>query len=692
MKKTAKKRIFLIITIAAALLSAACVFAACKPKTDPVSEIPDASMAAFIYTVSGSSYTVTGVKDKNITQIVLPDKVTAVSAGAFEGCVNLTSVTLGSGVKSVGRAAFSNCGSLTSLTVSPENKKLHSAGNCVIETESKTLIAGCKASVIPDDGSVTSIGGYAFENCVGLTAVTIPSNIKTIGYSAFIDCALTSVIIPDGVERIEKLAFGYCAALETLSVADSVKSIGEEAFADTAWYSAQSDGIVYAGKVAYRYKGETAADTSVNLNADTAGIADGAFADCKGLISVSIPSGVKEIGKRAFLNCTSLASAEIPESVEKIGMSAFSGCGALAEITLPFVGGSVKTSADTGQYPLGYIFGTNNFEGGVLTEQSYYAESVKVLQTTAYFIPADLKKVTVTGGEILYGAFQNCKDIINVILKSGVTDVGAYSFNDCKKLTSVVIGGGVKSIGMDAFSGCSGLSDITVSDSVTNIGLEAFEGTKWLENQPVGVVYAGKVVYKYKGSMPSNTEISIEEGTVSISDYAFSKCAGLTSVTLPDSVKSIGKEAFSKCDNLETVNLGSGVSDIGVRAFNYCVKLQSIVIPSGVEKIGYAAFASCKELTSVTLPAGLTQIGDYAFQFCEKLTLVTIPESVVEIGSFAFSYCTALTSVTFENTQGWYAASTANAESGYILVLDDVETNAKRLRDTYSGYYWYRRV
>ena len=81
-----------------------------------------------------------------------------------------------------------------SITVEEGNSVYHSAGNCIIETASKTVVAGCKTSAIPNDGSVTSIGDYAFYGCSNLASVTIPDSVTSIGSSAFASCyELTSV-------------------------------------------------------------------------------------------------------------------------------------------------------------------------------------------------------------------------------------------------------------------------------------------------------------------------------------------------------------------------------------------------------------------------------------------------------------------------------------------------------------------
>lgn len=80
------------------------------------------------------------------------------------------------------------------------NPVYHSENNCLIETATKTLVACCQSSVIPDDGSVTAIGGGAFYGCSDWTILEIPDGITSIGYCAFCDCeSLTSLVIPDSV-------------------------------------------------------------------------------------------------------------------------------------------------------------------------------------------------------------------------------------------------------------------------------------------------------------------------------------------------------------------------------------------------------------------------------------------------------------------------------------------------------------
>ncbi len=167
------------------------------------------------YTVNpdGKTITVTGVKDKNITSIEIPDIVTNIGYHAFEGCSKLTSVTIPDSVTSIGEYAFQYCFSLTSVTI----------GN-----------------------GVTSIGDYAFYNCSSLTSVTIPDSVTSIGDSAFSACSkLTSVTIGNSVTSIGYRAFHYCSSLT------SIKYRGTE----QQWKNISKSSIGYYGTITYNYTG-----------------------------------------------------------------------------------------------------------------------------------------------------------------------------------------------------------------------------------------------------------------------------------------------------------------------------------------------------------------------------------------------------------------------------------------------------
>ncbi len=153
-----------------------------------------------------------------LASIVIPDSVTGIGDNAFGGCTGLKSITIPNNITSISHRAFYDCTGLESITVATGNTVYHSEGNCIIETETKTLIMGCKNSIIPTDSSITSIGDYAFYHCSGLTNIVIPDSVTSIGDCAFNGCSgLTSVTIGNRVTSIGSGAFFACSNLTSVT-------------------------------------------------------------------------------------------------------------------------------------------------------------------------------------------------------------------------------------------------------------------------------------------------------------------------------------------------------------------------------------------------------------------------------------------------------------------------------------------
>ena len=243
---------------------------------------------------------------KNLTSITIPESVTHIGNSAFRGCDSLTGITIPHSVTKIGLSVFWSCQSLTSIEVDEKNTVYSGSGNCLIETASKTLIAGCQASVIPSDGSVTSIGPDAFGDCTTLTGIIIPDGVTSIGDAAFLQCTgLTNIEIPDSVTSIGKRAFDSCNKLTSIDIPDNVTSIGNGTFSQC--YSL----------------------TSITIPDGVTSIGDSAFSKCYSLTSITIPNGVTSIGTNAFQSCSRLTSIVIPDSVTNIGKAAFGDCGKL---------------------------------------------------------------------------------------------------------------------------------------------------------------------------------------------------------------------------------------------------------------------------------------------------------------------------------------------------------------------------
>ncbi len=160
----------------------------------------------------------------NLKSIIIPDGVTSIGFQTFYGCNELTSIIIPASVTSIDEDAFSGCDKLTSLTIKAGNKVYHSSGNCIIETESKTLIIGFTNSVIPTDESVTSIGRDAFSGCYELVNIVIPDNITSIGAFAFGFCNdLVSITIPNSVTSLGSSFLHCCDKLKDITFLGTVE-------------------------------------------------------------------------------------------------------------------------------------------------------------------------------------------------------------------------------------------------------------------------------------------------------------------------------------------------------------------------------------------------------------------------------------------------------------------------------------
>jgi hypothetical protein len=129
------------------------------------------------------------------------------------------------------------------------------------------------------------------------------------------------------------------------------------------------------------------------------------------------------------------------------------------------------------------------------------------------------------------------------VIRGACYKIAKQAFAWREDIKSVTMREGVEIIGNAAFMGCENLATIDIPDSVRIIEPLAFAATPWFDNQPDGLVYAGKVAYEYKGEMPENAAIVIRDGTRAIAEEALTD-SRIASVTIPASVTYIGKGQF----------------------------------------------------------------------------------------------------------------------------------------------------
>lgn len=318
--------------------------------------------------------------------LVIPNSVREIGNLAFYRCTGLTSLTLSTSLMDIGDDAFSYCGftgvvtvpasvgwigytpfygcnGIDGFVVDPNNGDYDSRDNCnaIISSYDNELITGCKNSTIPN--TVESIAEDAFARCSGLTSITIPGSVTSIGGWSFWFSGLTSITIPSSVDYIGENPFGGCAELTTIMVEDGnavfdsrnncnaiiktsanelisgcqnsvipddVTRIGDDAFYFIHTLSGElviPEQITSIGE--YAYEGCSGLTGSLIIPNTVLEIGESAFAHCDGFDGrLVLSDALTTIPSWAFEECTGFTgSLEIPGGVTTIGTSAFEGCG-----------------------------------------------------------------------------------------------------------------------------------------------------------------------------------------------------------------------------------------------------------------------------------------------------------------------------------------------------------------------------
>ncbi len=463
------------------------------------STLQSVSLPQTITTIGSSTFS----DCRSLTSITIPDSVITIGDYAFYNCYSFTSIAIPAGVTIIGDYAFSGCSGLETIEVEEGNREYHSDGNCLIETNSKTLIVGSNNSVIPTDGSVTSIGWDAFNDRSGLRTITIPSSVTSIGPYAL---------------------FG-CSGLETIEVEEGNRKYHSDG---NCLIETNSKELILGCK-----------NSVIPTDGSVTSIGYQAFSSCSGLTSISIPDSVTNIGSYAFDRCSSLTSITLPSSLTSIGSYAFDRCSSLTSITIPDGVTSIGSYAFYGCSNLTSVTFGENSQLTTIEEQVFrdcgslanitIPEGVTSIGNSAFSSCSGLKSITIPDSVTSIGewAFANCYSLTgDLAIPVGVTIINDYAFYYCSSLTNITIPAGVTAIGRNTFSGCSSLTNITIPEGVTSIGMEAFNNCSSL------------------------TSITISSSVTSISSDAFNNCYKLATIYIDSSKVANGITSSSSFGNL----------------------------------------------------------------------------------------------------------------------------------------------
>ena len=172
--------------------------------------------------------------------------------------------------------------------------------------------------------SVTRIGRYGIAMCSKLTGMSIPKGVAGIGDFGLAGNGLTAITLPDGLQSLGRGAFDSCASLTNTTLPAAITAVPGKCFADCT----KLLNVKYTGTVT--------------------AIGDLAFESCKALTAAPIPETVTELGASAFTGCTALTDVTLPAGVTAIPEDCFRGCTALKDMKLPGTVTSVGHNAFTG--------------------------------------------------------------------------------------------------------------------------------------------------------------------------------------------------------------------------------------------------------------------------------------------------------------------------------------------------------
>ena len=327
------------------------------------------------------------------------------------------------------------------------------------------------------------------------------------------------------------------------------------------------------------------------------------------------------------------------------------------------------------EYPTG-VFTAKTIEGVVM---KFYGSSNGTCfvdgSSSSPAIAKDTKGVITIPSEIegskviriSNSAFYQCSEITQINIPSSVETIDGNAFKGCTSLTSASLGGGVKKLDYSAFEGCTSLTSITGLDKIEYVGSNAFGSspnyTPWYNNLPDGLVYIGKSLYKYKGTMPENTTVNVKEGTLQITSTAIYSKNGLVGLTIPKSLKEIGTQALHNCRNLASISVVSGNETfdspnncnaiINKSTNSLILGCKNSAIPSTVKTIGLCAFSG-SGITSVSIPNNVDSLASNAFSGCSSLEEIKIGNSLRKIGNEAFRWCDKVKYITIASDNPYF--------------------------------------
>ena len=574
---------------------------------------------------------------KALEEIKLPSTITTIEYNAFWYCTSLKGLEIPKSVRGIYSSAISDCTSLESLVVESGNSN-YKSDNCNAVISGTTLLIGCKNTVIPD--YITEIGNNAFFGCSGFKGnngtLTLPIGLKSISAYGFADCSFSSIVLPNGLEKIDYSAFARNHALTAITIPASVTYIGRSILEDCT----NLNSIVIAD-------GNTVYDSRDNCNAI---IETATNKLIEGFENTVIPTTVTTIGEDAYYQCLWLKEVTIPGHITSIEQRAYWNCQNLKDvycyIKVPFaittdvfwnLPNTAVLHVPSGTKPL--YEATEGWKD-VFSGRIYEINPVVINVTTAGTLStliSDAEKYTIE--ELTITGNLNGTDFRLIREMAGNDYLGQPTNGVLKKLDisgANIVEGGEKYLDTDNMTSSTG--------SYTYKGGEFFHFTT--QNNVLGnSLFAG---------CDKLEEVVLPNSITSIGEYVFWYCLNLRALEIPENVSSIGSDFVYGPNQLGKLTVAEGNqtysspanSNALMQGSKLVFGISSTQIPTGTTVIGSNAFANCNFVNNqITLPGGVTTIESSAFSM-SNVSVVNMPSTLTTIGSGAFAVCWQLESFT----------------------------------------------
>ena len=551
-----------------------------------------------------------------IVNIIIPESIQELPNSLFDSAYGLQNVTFYNRPLSISANCFSNCRSLTSFTIPDsvislkdecfsncQNLKDVYVPNSVVEFGTAVFVS-CHANLqlhFAEDSNLSFYNNSLFQDdmttlkfYIGNDPIpTIPSFVKKIDSAAFQNKRIQGVSYgyKDNITEIGTYAFANCINLMEIKLPNAITAINSYSFSQTAL-------------------------TTITIPSSVVIIDEGAFSQCNNLQSVIFnqqsqlkyvlqSSESLEIGNKAFYLCSSLSTIVLPSNTIKIEQEAF--CG---------------TKLSTFNLPDSLVYiGPYAFQSTSIT--SFETNDMIITNLTEF-------------------CFSQMPNLLTFKVPDSVIVIGRNVFYNCSLLKEVIFGEQLESVQENAFDTLESLENISLSNAIhlTDIGTNSFTNCPNLKTFKI----------------ESNSNFTFQQGmlinNITNELILYLKANEIKDIKIPANTKVISQYAFSDCPSIQSVTFEkpSQIEEIKLRAFQNCISLRTFKFPSSLRMLGSGVFQNCNLEIIYLHKTKITDLGANAFSGNKHVKQIVLPDCLETVADTAFAD-------TFSNVYVFYHGS-----------------------------------